>query len=205
VVSYWQEYNEKVFPVRILTTHLACCILMVHFSQGCELTYALLIRTTSGDLLRSCTSSNIRLPCQGPSEPAPTSSPSTKPVWVTSLSHSNWSLKANSFEKENMKSLNLELSRWTWNPKAIQVHCTILIEFNSMKKYKLTNIESFITKHVPIIEHFAIFLSSLNQIKQFLCHWICKLEDYKWHKNGMLLLFSLSPTFSSFWVLFWVI
>jgi len=55
-----------------------------------------------------------------------------------------------------------------------------------MNKYKLTSVESFITKHVPIIEHFAIFFSFLNQIKQILCHWMCKLEDYKWHKNGML-------------------
>jgi hypothetical protein len=33
-----------------------------------------------------------------------------------------------------MKSLNLE-------SKAIQVQSTILIEFNSMKKYELTNVE----------------------------------------------------------------
>jgi hypothetical protein len=31
----------------------------------------------------------------------------------------------------------------------------------------------------PIIEHFWIFSSFLNQIELFLCHWVHKLEDYK--------------------------
>jgi len=66
-----------------------------------------------------------------------------------------------------MKSLNLELSRWTWNPKQSKVHCTILIEFNSMKKYKLTTVESFITQHIPIIDHFVIFFHSLTKLNNF--------------------------------------
>jgi hypothetical protein len=36
-----------------------------------------------------------------------------------------------------------------------------------------------ITKHIPIIEHFSIFLSLFNQIEHFLCHWMCKLKGYK--------------------------
>jgi hypothetical protein len=37
-------------------------------------------------------------------------------------------------------------------------------------------VELPITKHVFIIKHFSIFRSFLNQIKQFLCHWMHKLE-----------------------------
>lgn len=36
-----------------------------------------------------------------------------------------------------------------------------------------------INEHIPIIEHFWIFSSFLNQIELFLCHWTHKLEDYK--------------------------
>jgi hypothetical protein len=90
-----------------------------------------------------------------------------------------------------MKKFELGIVRMDLESKAIQVQCTILIE----KKYESTSVESFITKHVPIIERFVIFL---NQIKQFLCHWMCKLEGYKWHQNGRLLLFSLSPISLSF-------
>jgi hypothetical protein len=36
-----------------------------------------------------------------------------------------------------------------------------------------------ITKHIPIIEHFEIFYSLVNQIKQFLCHWMLKLKGFK--------------------------
>jgi hypothetical protein len=34
-------------------------------------------------------------------------------------------------------------------------------------------------KHMFIIEHFPIFLSFLHQIERFLCHWMHKLEGYK--------------------------
>ncbi len=37
-------------------------------------------------------------------------------------------------------------------------------------------VESLITKHVPIIKHFPIFSSFINQIEQFLCRWTCKLK-----------------------------
>jgi len=73
-----------------------------------------------------------------------------------------------------------------------------------MKKYKLTSVESFITKHASIIEHFAIFFSFLNQIKQFLSLDV-QTEGLQMTQKWMLLLFSSSPIFSSFWVLFWVI
>jgi hypothetical protein len=33
-----------------------------------------------------------------------------------------------------------------------------------------------ITQHVPIIEHFSIFSSFLNQIELLLCYWMHKLE-----------------------------
>jgi hypothetical protein len=71
-------------------------------------------------------------------------------------------LKANSFEKENMKKFELGIVKMDLESKAIQVQCTIPIEINSMKKYKSTSVESFITKHIPIIERFAIFFSFLK-------------------------------------------
>jgi hypothetical protein len=101
-----------------------------------------------------------------------------------------------------MKRFEFGIVKMDLESKAIQVQSTIVIEINSMKKYKSTSVESFITKHVPIIERFVVFFSFLNQIKQFLCHWMCKLEGYKWHQNGRLLLFSLSPISLSFWVCF---
>jgi hypothetical protein len=36
-----------------------------------------------------------------------------------------------------------------------------------------------INKHVPITKHFSKFSSFLNQIEQFLCHWINKLKGHK--------------------------
>ncbi len=36
-----------------------------------------------------------------------------------------------------------------------------------------------INKHVPITKHFSIFSSFLNQIEQFLCHWMSKLKGHK--------------------------
>jgi hypothetical protein len=47
------------------------------------------------------------------------------------------------------------------------------------KDFVLPRVEPPITKHIPIIEHFSIFYSFLNQIKQSLCHWTLKLKDYK--------------------------
>jgi hypothetical protein len=35
-----------------------------------------------------------------------------------------------------------------------------------------------ISEHVPIIKHFSIFFSFINQIRQFLCPWMHKLESY---------------------------
>jgi hypothetical protein len=54
-----------------------------------------------------------------------------------SQSHSNLSLKANSFEKENMKKFELGIVKMDLESKAIQVQCTILIEINSMKKIQI--------------------------------------------------------------------
>jgi hypothetical protein len=31
----------------------------------------------------------------------------------------------------------------------------------------------------PITENFPLLSSVLKQIEQFLCHWTCKLKDYK--------------------------
>jgi hypothetical protein len=36
-----------------------------------------------------------------------------------------------------------------------------------------------ITQHVPIIKHFSIFSSFLNQIELLLCYWMHKLEGCK--------------------------
>jgi hypothetical protein len=40
-------------------------------------------------------------------------------------------------------------------------------------------VKSLITEHVPIIKHFTIFFSFLNQIEQILFHWTRKMEGNK--------------------------
>ncbi len=123
-----------------------------------------------------------------------------------SQSHSNWSLEANSFEKENMKEFELGIVKMDLESKAIQVQCTILIEINSMKKFKSTSVENRSLPNTYLLSNvLQYFFHSLTKLSNFLCHWMCKLEGYKWHKNGMLLLFSLSPISSSILSLFWVI
>ncbi len=40
-------------------------------------------------------------------------------------------------------------------------------------------VESSINKHIPIIKHFSMFSSFLNQMEWCWCHWMCKSEGYK--------------------------
>jgi hypothetical protein len=45
--------------------------------------------------------------------------------------------------------------------------------------YHGNEIKPPINEHIPIIEHFWMFSSFLDQIELFLCHWMHKLEYYK--------------------------
>jgi hypothetical protein len=36
-----------------------------------------------------------------------------------------------------------------------------------------TRVKSHITEHIPIIKHFSMFSSFLNQIERCWCHWMC--------------------------------
>ncbi len=55
------------------------------------------------------------------------------------------------------------------------LYVTMLLHMRQMTWYDKT------TQHwtQANTQHFQIFFSSFNQIEQFLCHWKCKLEDYK--------------------------
>jgi hypothetical protein len=44
--------------------------------------------------------------------------------------------------------------------------------------YHDNKIKPPINEHIPIIKHFQIFSSFLDQIELFLCHWMHKLKDY---------------------------
>jgi hypothetical protein len=59
-----------------------------------------------------------------------------------------------------------------------KVHLTsqLLIRFMVLKGFR---VESPITKHIFIVKYFLIFSSFIIEIEQFLCYWMCKLEDYK--------------------------
>jgi hypothetical protein len=71
--------------------------------------------------------------------------------------------------------------------KTFRVEMQVLLDIKIMvfhlkvfvNKIEPYSVESPFIKHVFIIKHFLIFFSFLNQIESFLCHWMCKLEDYK--------------------------
>jgi hypothetical protein len=63
------------------------------------------------------------------------------------------------------------------NPKLVKL-LRFFTQSNIDWYFSFTRVELSITEHVPIIEHFPIFFSFLNQIEWFLCHWRHKLEGY---------------------------
>jgi hypothetical protein len=58
--------------------------------------------------------------------------------------------------------------------KIVVFHFTAIV--NKIEPY---GVEPPIVEHVFIIKHFLIFSSFLNWIDWFLCHWMRKLEGYK--------------------------
>jgi hypothetical protein len=41
-------------------------------------------------------------------------------------------------------------------------------------------VELPLIEHIFIIQHFPIFFGFCSQIEWFLCHWMCKLQGYKY-------------------------
>jgi hypothetical protein len=82
----------------------------------------------------------------------------------------------------SFSSMDVSICTRIKNARECKFHMQIspsfwLLEFNNQTK---TRVKSLIPQYTPIIEHFSIFSSFLNQIEWFFgCHWMCKLEDCK--------------------------
>ncbi len=63
--------------------------------------------------------------------------------------------------------------------KRMNLACRLTWQYWTRVREIILQVGPLITKHVPIIKHFRIFSSFLNQIERFLSHWMRKLEGCK--------------------------